>query len=50
MFHTHTATLQVMYVKSKTREITQDRYKRIYGEDNLRSEIMMKLFLLFGES
>ena len=31
-----------MYVKSK---ITWDRYKRIYGEDNLHSEITMKHFI-----
>ena len=42
MLHPRTATLQVMYVKSK---IMWDCYKRIYGEDNLRSEITMKRFV-----
>ena len=37
--------MQVMYVKSKSHEIARDRYKRIYGEDNLRSEITMKRFV-----
>ena len=34
-----------MYVNQKSREIARDCYKRIYGEDNLRSEIMMKRFV-----
>ena len=45
MLHARTATLQVMYVKSKSHEIARDRYKRIYEEDNLRGEITTKGFV-----
>ena len=43
VLHARTATLQVK-IKNHS-EIARDRYKRIYGENNLHSEITMKRFV-----